>query len=107
MYISEHGFVGYSPELLQNNTLPDYSPGESFFTVFGVFFPAATGIAMWILFRAHIRDINTWFPKLRIIIDLRVLLECVSDCRDVLGFDEKLSLNNNSLPAYNSERPPT
>ncbi|XP_043849444.1 solute carrier family 12 member 8 [Dromiciops gliroides] len=40
----EHGFVGYTPELLQNNTLPDYSPGESFFTVFGVFFPAATGV---------------------------------------------------------------
>ncbi|ELK18110.1 Solute carrier family 12 member 8 [Pteropus alecto] len=39
----DHGFIGYSPELLQNNTLPDYSPGESFFTVFGVFFPAATG----------------------------------------------------------------
>uniref|UniRef100_A0A8P0T732 Solute carrier family 12 member 8 n=1 Tax=Canis lupus familiaris TaxID=9615 RepID=A0A8P0T732_CANLF len=40
----EHGFIGYSPELLWNNTLPDYSPGESFFTVFGVFFPAATGV---------------------------------------------------------------
>ncbi|XP_078208024.1 solute carrier family 12 member 8 isoform X4 [Callithrix jacchus] len=40
----EHGFIGYSPELLQNNSLPDYSPGESFFTVFGVFFPAATGV---------------------------------------------------------------
>ncbi|KAM5281422.1 solute carrier family 12 member 8 isoform 1-T1 [Ctenodactylus gundi] len=40
----EHGFVGYSPELLRNNTLPEYSPGESFFTVFGVFFPAATGV---------------------------------------------------------------
>ncbi|XP_048202757.1 solute carrier family 12 member 8 [Perognathus longimembris pacificus] len=39
-----HGFIGYSPELLQNNTLPDYSPGESFSTVFGVFFPAATGV---------------------------------------------------------------
>ncbi|XP_021115284.1 solute carrier family 12 member 8 isoform X2 [Heterocephalus glaber] len=42
--VGEHGFVGYSPELLWNNTLPDYSPGESFFTVFGVFFPAATGV---------------------------------------------------------------
>ncbi|XP_032336727.1 solute carrier family 12 member 8 isoform X2 [Camelus ferus] len=40
----EHGFIGYSPELLQNNSLPEYSPGESFFTVFGVFFPAATGV---------------------------------------------------------------
>ncbi|XP_040913477.1 solute carrier family 12 member 8 isoform X2 [Toxotes jaculatrix] len=40
----EHGFVGYSAELLSSNTKPDYSPGESFFTVFGVFFPAATGV---------------------------------------------------------------
>ncbi|XP_028663828.2 solute carrier family 12 member 8 isoform X1 [Erpetoichthys calabaricus] len=41
---TEHGFVGYSEELLRNNTLPDYTPGETFFTVFGVFFPAATGV---------------------------------------------------------------
>ncbi|XP_062829278.1 solute carrier family 12 member 8 isoform X1 [Anolis carolinensis] len=40
----EHGFVGYSEALMVNNTFPDYSPGESFFTVFGVFFPAATGV---------------------------------------------------------------
>ncbi|NXI53929.1 S12A8 protein, partial [Chloroceryle aenea] len=40
----DHGFVGYSEELMFNNTLPDYSQGESFFTVFGVFFPAATGV---------------------------------------------------------------
>ncbi|XP_066543399.1 solute carrier family 12 member 8 isoform X2 [Amia ocellicauda] len=40
----DHGFVGYSEDLLYNNTLPDYTPGESFFTVFGVFFPAATGV---------------------------------------------------------------
>ncbi|KAM7096428.1 solute carrier family 12 member 8 isoform 2-T2 [Ciconia maguari] len=40
----EHGFVGYSEELMFNNTMPDYSQGESFFTVFGVFFPAATGV---------------------------------------------------------------
>jgi hypothetical protein len=41
--LSGHGFIGYTPELLSNNTMPDYSPGENFFTVFGVFFPAATG----------------------------------------------------------------
>ncbi|XP_034740855.1 solute carrier family 12 member 8 isoform X2 [Etheostoma cragini] len=40
----EHGFVGYSAKLLNSNTLPDYTPGENFFTVFGVFFPAATGV---------------------------------------------------------------
>ncbi|KAG9349010.1 hypothetical protein JZ751_029328 [Albula glossodonta] len=40
----EHGFVGYSEELLQKNSLPGYTSGETFFTVFGVFFPAATGV---------------------------------------------------------------
>ncbi|KAJ8012928.1 hypothetical protein DPEC_G00047980 [Dallia pectoralis] len=40
----DHGFVGYSEELLHNNTLPDDKAGEGFFTVFGVFFPAATGV---------------------------------------------------------------
>ncbi|XP_077435739.1 uncharacterized protein LOC144060258 isoform X2 [Vanacampus margaritifer] len=39
-----HGFVGYSVGLLSRNALPDYTPGENFFTVFGVFFPAATGV---------------------------------------------------------------
>ena len=43
---AEHGFVGYSEELMLNNTLPDYSPGETFFTVFGVFFPADTGLSL-------------------------------------------------------------
>ncbi|XP_059199038.1 solute carrier family 12 member 8 [Centropristis striata] len=40
----DHGFIGYSARLLSSNTLPDYTPGETFFTVFGVFFPAATGV---------------------------------------------------------------
>ncbi|XP_072541155.1 solute carrier family 12 member 8 isoform X2 [Salminus brasiliensis] len=40
----EHGFIGYSEEVLGKNTLPDYTAGETFFTVFGVFFPAATGV---------------------------------------------------------------
>ncbi|KAM8771234.1 solute carrier family 12 member 8 isoform 2-T2 [Rhynchonycteris naso] len=52
----EHGFIGYSPELLWNNTLPDYSPGESFFTVFGVFFPAATGVMAGFNMGGDLRD---------------------------------------------------
>lgn len=40
----EFGFVGYTEELLKNNTFPNYSPEETFFTVFGVFFPTATGV---------------------------------------------------------------
>ncbi|KAM9710828.1 solute carrier family 12 member 8 [Menidia menidia] len=39
-----HGFIGYSAGLLSSNTMPDFTPGENFFTVFGVFFPAATGV---------------------------------------------------------------
>ena len=41
---SEHGFLGYHTTILSNNTSPSYLPGESFFTVFGVFFPTATGV---------------------------------------------------------------
>ncbi|XP_078085299.1 solute carrier family 12 member 8 [Mustelus asterias] len=40
----DFGFVGYTEEVLGNNTFPDYSPEENFFTVFGVFFPTATGV---------------------------------------------------------------
>uniref|UniRef100_D3Z6X1 Solute carrier family 12 member 8 n=1 Tax=Mus musculus TaxID=10090 RepID=D3Z6X1_MOUSE len=52
----EHGFIGYSPELLQSNILPEYSPGESFFTVFGVFFPAATGVMAGFNMGGDLRD---------------------------------------------------
>lgn len=38
------GFVGYSSEVMRNNSYSSLQPGESFFTVFGVFFPTATGI---------------------------------------------------------------
>uniref|UniRef100_UPI00358EE4CA solute carrier family 12 member 8-like isoform X3 n=1 Tax=Myxine glutinosa TaxID=7769 RepID=UPI00358EE4CA len=40
----ENGFVGYSEKLLRNNTFPEYLPEQSFFTVFGIFFPTATGV---------------------------------------------------------------
>ena len=40
----ENGFIGYSAQNLHNNSYPSYQIGESFFSVFGVFFPTATGI---------------------------------------------------------------
>lgn len=36
--------VGYSVENFRNNSGPDYINNENWFTVFGVFFPAMTGI---------------------------------------------------------------
>ena len=42
--VLDHGFLGYHTSILANNTGPSYLPGESFFSVFGVFFPTATGV---------------------------------------------------------------
>nr|CAB3266104.1 solute carrier family 12 member 8-like [Phallusia mammillata] len=38
------GFIGYSSALMYNNSYPMLQEGETFFTVFGVFFPTATGV---------------------------------------------------------------
>lgn len=43
-FCAANGFIGYSTEVLSNNTHADYAAGETFFTVFGVFFPTATGV---------------------------------------------------------------
>ena len=41
--IKSKGFVGYKKDLFETNFGPGFK-GESFFSVFSVFFPAATGI---------------------------------------------------------------
>ncbi|KAL5005442.1 hypothetical protein ScPMuIL_018898 [Solemya velum] len=38
------GFVGYKGEVFKENFPPDFREGEGFFSVFAIFFPAATGI---------------------------------------------------------------
>lgn len=38
------GFIGYDLELFKTNFVPDFRDGESFASIFGVFFPAVTGI---------------------------------------------------------------
>ncbi|XP_037520164.1 solute carrier family 12 member 8 isoform X1 [Rhipicephalus sanguineus] len=43
-YDSEHGVTGYDLATLKNNSFPRYGEGQNWFTVFGVFFPAMTGV---------------------------------------------------------------
>lgn len=38
------GFLGYKGEIMMENMGPDFRDGETFFSVFAIFFPAATGI---------------------------------------------------------------
>jgi len=54
--ISVDGVLGYSTALLRNNTSPQYSNGESFFTVFGVFFPTACGVLSGINMSGDLRN---------------------------------------------------
>ncbi|GMS79950.1 hypothetical protein PENTCL1PPCAC_2125 [Pristionchus entomophagus] len=42
--MTNRGMTGYSFQTLQSNLLPRWRNGESFFSVFAVYFPAATGI---------------------------------------------------------------
>lgn len=56
MLLSENGFLGYSSILLKNNTGPSYLENENFFTVFGVFFPTATGVFAGINMSGDLRN---------------------------------------------------
>lgn len=40
----ENGFIGWSAELMANNTGPAFTEGENWFTVLGVYFPTVTGV---------------------------------------------------------------
>lgn len=55
-HLTDHGVMGYSINNLQNNTGPQYSEGNTFFTVFGVFFPTATGVFAGINMSGDLRN---------------------------------------------------
>ncbi|XP_011502991.1 PREDICTED: solute carrier family 12 member 8 isoform X2 [Ceratosolen solmsi marchali] len=57
------GFVGWSMEILKNNTFPSYQNGYSWFTVFGVFFPTVTGVLAGINMSGDLRHPSTDIPN--------------------------------------------
>lgn len=56
-----HGFLGYSGELVRNNTDPSFG-GKTFFSVFGVFFPTVTGVAAGINMARDLRKPRQSIP---------------------------------------------
>ncbi|XP_063044430.1 solute carrier family 12 member 1 [Engraulis encrasicolus] len=92
------GFFNYHLSILKENFMPDFRDNENFFSVFAIFFPAATGILAGANISGDLRDANEALPKgtlLAIIITgityLGVAL-CVAatTVRDATGFNVTL-----------------
>ncbi|XP_052099973.1 solute carrier family 12 member 3-like [Mytilus californianus] len=57
------GVVGYKGTVMMENLGPDFRQGESFFSVFAIFFPAATGILAGANISGDLKDAQKAIPK--------------------------------------------
>ena len=61
--MNSEGHFNLNTELLNENLFDDYSEGENFFTVFSIFFPAATGILAGSNISGDLKDPSVAIPK--------------------------------------------
>jgi len=54
--IPEHGFAGWNSSVWSANWYPAYTDGHNWFSVFGVFFPALTGVMAGINMSGDLRN---------------------------------------------------
>uniref|UniRef100_A0A3Q0SX90 Solute carrier family 12 member 1 n=1 Tax=Amphilophus citrinellus TaxID=61819 RepID=A0A3Q0SX90_AMPCI len=57
------GFFNYNSKIFAENFIPNFSDGETFFSVFAIFFPAATGILAGANISGDLRDAQAAIPK--------------------------------------------
>ncbi|CAM9584114.1 unnamed protein product [Chrysoparadoxa australica] len=61
--VNVDGITGVEASSFVDNSMPDFSPGESFLTVFGVFFPAVTGIMAGANISGDLKDPQKAIPN--------------------------------------------
>ncbi|XP_077514330.1 bumetanide-sensitive sodium-(potassium)-chloride cotransporter-like [Amblyomma americanum] len=89
------GFVGYSGTLFMENVKPGFRDGETFFDVFSIFFPAATGILAGANISGDLKDPQKAIPRGTLLAILITTLSYIAFAviagttvlRDANGFD--------------------
>uniref|UniRef100_A0AAF5D321 Solute carrier family 12 member 3 n=1 Tax=Strongyloides stercoralis TaxID=6248 RepID=A0AAF5D321_STRER len=97
-----HGIIGFNLKIIMNNFWPDFRDGNSFITVFGIYFPAMTGIMAGANMSGDLKDPSKSIPIgtmtaiiiTTIIYSGTMLLSACSTVRDSNGINPPMFSNN-------------